>query len=514
MTKRIIIVGAGHNGLVCAAYLARAGREVLVLEANAQVGGAAVTRTFAPGYQVPAVAHLLYGFDPVIERELRLRQHGLTDAKSRGLTVALNPNGAPLVHDGRQVLSGLSHAEDRQAFADFMHKMRRLAVLLKRQHGRTPPKLTWASWRDAWSLVRLALQMRLLGRADMRELLRMITMPMHDVLEESFADDLLKGALAVDAVLGTKLGPRSGNTVLNFLHRHTGASAPRVPVGGMGAVSESLASAARAAGAQIRLGARVAAINIESGRATGVTLASGEVIGASTVVSGADPKTTFEHLVGLQHLEAELARRIHHMRCEGTAAKLHVALRALPQFTGVEVALVGERLLIAPSALYVDEAFNPAKYGEYSSDPILEISIPSIADPTLAPAGHHVLSAIVQYAPAQLTGGWEAQRAAFEARVLAVLERYAPGFGSHVVATELLTPADLEAQFGLRGGHWHHGELTLDQYLTLRPVPGLGHYATPVQALYLCGAGCHPGGGVMGVAGRNAACVILQGGVS
>jgi phytoene dehydrogenase-like protein len=510
--SRTVVIGAGHNGLVCAAYLARAGRDVLVLEASHQVGGSAITRELVRGFRVPAVAHLLYLLDPALQQELDLSSHGLVLAKSSLKTIALSEAGEPLVLDGNRVASGPVSAADRSAYTDFIDRMRRLASVLGRQHGRIPPRLGWQRWQDALPAGLIALDIRRLGREHMREFLRIIAMPIQDVLDESFDSPLLKGALALDATLGTKLGPRSGNSVLTYLHRLSGSAAgPDLPRGGMGAVTEALAAAARAAGAEIRLSAPVASLVLSGDRVTGVRLDTGEQIAATTVVSSADPKTTLDRLLGARHLEAEFARRVQHLRSIGTAAKLNLALAALPAFRGLDAAQVGERLLIAPDPGYVDEAFNPAKYRDWSRAPVLEITIPSVSDPELAPPGKHVLSAIVQYAPYDLAAGWDTQRDMFRETVLTVLERYAPGIRRQVVAAELLTPADIERQFRISGGHWHHGELTLDQFMMLRPVAGAAQYAMPVGGLYLCGAGCHPGGGVMGTAGRNAARAVLGG---
>jgi phytoene dehydrogenase-like protein len=505
-----VVIGAGHNGLVAAAYLARAGRKVVVVEAAAHVGGAAVTREFAPRFKVSAVAHLAHLLDPSIVRELELGRHGLAFARESLRTVALDPDGEALVLDGNRIVAGPASAADRTAYTAFVGRMRRFAKVLGRQHGRVPPRLAWEHWSDALPAVALGLDIRRLGREGMREFLRVATMAIYDLVEESFDSPLLKGALALDAVLGTKLGPRSGNTVFSFLHRLSGAAAggPALPRGGVGSVTDALAAAARLAGAEIRLGCPVAAIVVSGGRATGVRLEGGELIEAEAVVSSADPKTTLLKLLGARHLETEFAQRVHHLRATGTAAKLHLALAGLPAFRGVAAEHAGERLVISPSAGYADEAFNPAKYRRCSEQPILEITIPTVHDATLAPAGQHVLSAIVQYAPYDLEGGWEAARGPFEQQLLELLERYAPGIRGQVLATQLVTPADIERDYRISGGHWHHGELTIDQALMLRPVPGAAQYAMPVQGLYLCGAGCHPGGGVIGAAGRNAARVV------
>jgi len=514
---RTVVIGAGHNGLVAAAYLARAGRRVVVLEAAGHVGGAAVTREFAPRFKVSSVAHLAHLLDPSIVRELDLGRHGLVFARETLRTVALDAEGEALVLDGDRIVAGPVAAGDRAAYAAFIGRMRRFAGLLGRQHRRVPPRLAWQSWTEALPAAALGLAIRRLGREDMREFLRIVTMPIYDVLEESFESPLLKGAIALDAVLGTRLGARSGNTVFSYLHRLSGAAygaarGPALPRGGVGAVTDALAAAARLAGAEIRLACPVAAIVVAGDRAAGVRLEDGEFVDADTVVSSADPKTTLLGLLGARHLETEFAQRIHHLRTTGTAAKLHLALAELPAFRGVAAEHAGERLVISPSATYADEAFNPAKYRRYSEQPVLEITLPTVHDATLAPAGQHVLSAIVQYAPRDLDGGWDAARGPFRELLLALLERHAPGIRGQVLAAELLTPADIERDYRISGGHWHHAELTIDQALMLRPVPGAAQYAMPLAGLYLCGAGCHPGGGLIGAAGRNAARVIVEGG--
>jgi phytoene dehydrogenase-like protein len=514
--NRIVIIGGGHNGLVCGAYLARAGRKVLVLEAASRVGGAAITREFAPGFKVSAGAHLLHLLDPAVQRDLGLGNHGLTIARNALHTVALSESGPALVLDGDSVVSGTLSGTDRIALAEHQQRMRRFAAVLSKQHGRVPSRLASGNWREALSAVALALDIRRLGRDDMREFLRVATMNVFDVLEDTFESAQLKGALALDGVLGARLGPRSGNTVFTSLYRSSGAIEGRagafaVPRGGMGAVSEAIAAAARLAGAEIRTSSPVGSVVLDGDRVAGVRLENGDEIRSDIVVSNADPKTTLLKLLGARHLETEFARRVHNLRMKGNAAKLHLALSGLPQFRGVSADQLGERLLVAPDLEYIEHAFNPAKYHRYSERPVLEITIPSIHDPGIAPAGQHVLSAIVQYAPYDLDGGWDGGRERFHEVVLSVLERFAPGLRQQIIGAELLTPLDIEREFRITGGHWHHGELALDQFMMLRPVPGAAQYAMPVRGLYMCGAGCHPGGGVMGTAGRNAATAILKG---
>jgi phytoene dehydrogenase-like protein len=326
---------------------------------------------------------------------------------------------------------------------------------------------------------------------------------------------LLKGALSLDAVLGTNSGPRSNNTVFTALHRMSGntggaAGSASIPAGGMGAVIDALAAAAKNFGAEIRTGNPVNRILMVGDAVSGVQLSNGEQITGSIVVSNADPKTTIMDLLGARHVEAGFAQKIGNIRTKGNAAKLHLALNGLPDFKGVSQDQLGERLVVAPTVEYVERAFNHSKYGEFSAKPVAEITIPSIHDSSLAPNGKHVLSAIVQYAPRELGGGWGAGKAAFTEQVMEMLTTRAPGIREKVAGTELLTPQDIENDYRMPGGHWHQGEMSLDQFLMMRPVPKCAQYVTPVDGLYLCGAGCHPGGGVMGSAGKNAANAILE----
>jgi phytoene dehydrogenase-like protein len=503
-----IVIGAGHNGLVCANYLARSGRSVLVLEAAAQVGGAAVTREFAPGFRVSAGAHLLQWMPRTMIEELALGAHGLAFAAEDLPTVALSLEGAPMRLDP-QGIQARSPA-DTAAYAALSAQLQRLAEALGSMLSAVPPRLGTAARSEQLALLRLGWQIRRLGRRDMRELLRIAGMCVYDLMQEHFVSMQLQGALAFDALLGTNLGPRSPGSVFTLLYRlaagaNGARSAPAQPKGGLGALSEALARSARASGASIRTDAPVRRIRVEHDRAAGVTLESGESISARVVVSNADPKTTFLGLLGSEHLDTGFVRRVSHLRSAGLAAKLHLALDRLPRFAGLEGAAHGGRLLIAPSLDYLERAYNHSKYGEYSAQPSLEITLPSLNDAQLAPAGAHVLSAIVQYVPYALGGGWQQARQPLLDLIVDRIEAHAPGLRASITAAELLTPPDLEQQFRTVGGHWHHGELALDQFLFVRPVPGAAQYETPLPGLYLCGAGCHPGGGVMGTAGRNAA---------
>ena len=509
MTDRYdaIVIGAGHNGLVCSALLAKAGKKVLVLEANEQVGGAAVTRRFAEGYSVSACAHLLYQLQPKVRKELGLIPKLASDAMQ---TVALSENGAHVRYSGGSV-KGVGE-RDATAFGLFHRQMARFADLLNTYLNTAPPRLGTSGFRDLATLARLGFDLRRLGRAEMQSFLRLIGINIHDEVTERFESPLLRGAVSLDAVLGTHLGPRSPNSIMTYLYRLAGGHGRlSVPKGGMGALAEEIAQAARSNGATIRTKMPVKRIIVENGRVAGVETVGGERFDSLTVVSNADPKATVMELVGARHVETGFTRRISHVRMRGNAAKLHLALDGLPNIGGLQKNEFGERLVIAPDEHYVERAFNPAKYGEASAEPVIEMTFPSFRDPTLAPAGKHVVSCVVQYAPYALKGGWSKEaKAAFEKTCIGTIGRYSPDLEARITASELLTPADIETEFHITGGHWHHGELALDQFMFVRPVCGAAQYRMPLDGLYLCGAGAHPGGGVSGAAGRNAAKYILR----
>jgi len=511
-----IVIGAGHNGLTCAAYLAKAGKSVLVLEANGQIGGAAATRMFAPGFSVSACAHLLHGMPEQLIKELDLNRHGLQFAGQALPTYSLSAEGSP-VRIANGDISGTQLTEkDREAYAVFMKKMNKFAAVMLHILNMTPPRLSFEEWSERFNMLTIGWKVRTLGKRDMREFLRIIGMNMYDLLTEHFDNELLKGAIGMDAALGAEHGPRSPGTVLNYLYRLAGEVASgkngiAQPAGGMSNVSKALASAVKAAGGEIRVNTKVARINVADDRASGVTLASGETITADAVLSNADPKTTLLTLLGTASLDTGFVRKVNHIRNRGLAAKLHIALSGRPVFKGLKDDGSNARFIISPSIDYLENSFNPSKYREVPQHPSMEISIPTLSDVSLAPTGKHVLSAIVQYVPYDLGADPEAARSALIENIISTLERYAPAIRSQIVALELLTPKDLEAEFGMSGGHWHHAALTFDQFFFTRPVPGAAQFTTPVPGLYLCGAGSHPGGGVMGIAGRNAARQLLRG---
>jgi phytoene dehydrogenase-like protein len=497
---------------------------VLVLEAAERVGGAAVTRELAPGFQVSACAHLLHLMPRSLLRELSLGTHGLRLAAERLPTTALSIDSAPLtlgasgpVAPGTADVAALqAHSPgDALAYPAYIARLQPLARMLQPVLEMIPPRLGSDSWHDRLALLRLGLRLRSLGRRDMRELLRIGGMCVQDLLDEHFESPLLKGALAFDAVLGSNLGPRSPGTVFTLLYRLAAESAAGgsmcLPSGGLGSVTEALAQAAGDAGVVIRTETPVQRILVRDDHIAGVVLESGASVSAPCVVSSADPKTTFLRLLGTEYLDTGFVRKLTHLRARGLAAKLHLALERLPRFIGVAEAALRGRLLVAPTPQYIERAFNCSKYDEFSAAPILEITIPSVADPSLAPPGQHVLSAVVQYVPYKLAAGnWDREKPRLLELLLDLLEQHAPGLRDAVRAAQLLTPADIEREFRISGGHWHHAELALDQFLMVRPIPGAAQYGTPLEGLFLCGAGTHPGGGVMGLAGRNAALQILR----
>ncbi len=507
-----IIIGAGHNGLICAAYLARSGQQVLVLEAADALGGLAATREFHPGFKT-SVAHSVSQFSAKIARDLDLEAHGFKLGKALA-TVGLNDAGEHVILQEGTV-SGVS-PDDASAYADYRQTMLRFAGVLKPAWLKTMPRIGNNNLSEILTFAGIGLKLRLLGKDDMREFLRVAALPARDLMDENFDSDLLKAVLSWDGLIGSRMAPRSPNhTVLTMLYRMSGEHGGdhAIPAGGIGALIAALCSSAKDAGAEVRTGSMVGRIMIEPGAngltATGVELADGERIMAHRVVSAADPRRTFLELVGARHLEIEFSNRIRRLRCEGYVAKLHLALDDLPAFDGLE--RPDGRMIIAPDLDAIEFAFDDAKYGDSSGQPVIEIVIPSLHDASLAPAGQHVLSAHVMYVPYRLKGGWtdEARDALCE-RVIGTIARYAPGIRKQIIHRELLTPLDLEKNCNVTGGHWHHGEFAMDQMMMMRPTYEAAQYSTPIPGLYLCSAGCHPGGGLMGGPGHNAAHEILK----
>ena len=508
-----IIIGAGHNGLVCAAYLARSGQQVLVLEAGESPGGLASTREFHPGFKA-SVAHTINQFSPEIVADLNLSQHGYPDAGKALPTIGLDTDGNHVrVHDGS--VSGAS-ADDARKYNDYIALLQRCAKALQPSWMKTMPRVGNNSLSELLSFAQVGVRLRLLGKKDMREFFRIAALPARDLMDENFDNELLKATLSWDGLIGSTQAPRSPNsTVLTMLYRMNGehSGAHSIPTGGIEALIQALHAAATSAGAELRCNSPVARIQIngdENGlQATGVELADGSTLAADRIVSATDPKHTFLKLIGVENLEIEFSNRINRVRSDGFVAKLHLALSDLPRFSGLESP--AGRMIIAPDMDTIEFAWDDAKFGQCPQQPVMEVVVPSLNDATMAPAGQHVLSAHVMYIPYQRKGGWnEAARNALQETLIATLCQYAPGLRQQILHAQLLTPADLERDWNVSGGHWHHGELSMDQMLMMRPTYAAAQYSTPIPGLYLCSAGCHPGGGVMGGAGHNAAREILK----
>jgi phytoene dehydrogenase-like protein len=522
-----IVIGAGHNGLTAAAYLARAGLRTLVLERRPVLGGACVTEELWPGYRVSRAAYVAGLLRPAVVRELGLEARGLRLIPRRPAS-----SFTPLP-DGRALLLGpdaeASRASirafsprDAEAWPRYEAFLARAARAVETLLDVPPPDPAQLAWRDLPPLARLA--RRLAGlRRDLPRLAALVLGPARPALEGWFESEPLRGTLATDALIGAFAGPSSPGTGYVLLHHVMGESCGARGVwayvaGGMGALAEALAAAARGAGAEIRREAPVARVAVAGGRARGVVLEDGSELEARCVLSGADPRHTFLGLVGERALPPDFARAVACLDLRSPVVKINLALDRLPAFRGRPAAAgpgpapehSGTIHLGAQDLDALEASFAAAARGELPERPMIELTLPSSLDPTLAPAGHHVASLFVQHAPELPAEGWAAQREAFADRVLALVDEAAPGFAASVRHREVLAPPDLERVFGLSGGHIFHGALGLDRLLCLRPVPGWGRYRTPLPGLYLCGAGTHPGGGVMGACGRNAAGEVLR----
>ncbi|HEX9297270.1 MAG TPA: NAD(P)/FAD-dependent oxidoreductase [Polyangiaceae bacterium] len=519
--REIVVIGAGHNGLVTAALLARAGQKPLVLEARATVGGRAVTEEIAPGFRCSTVLHAAGPLLPKLMRDLELERHGLTWLRPDVRLFAPSLEGKFLcIHDdAERTAADLASFSPRDAdgYRAFAATFARMGAALSPLLTTTPPSTEVLSGHDLWSLVRFGRRVRGLGKRDAYRLLRWAPMPVADLVEEWFEHPLLRASIAARGIYASFAGPRSAGTSASVLLQAAmdgHASAPAAfPRGGMGALTSALAAAARRFGAEIRTDARVARIEIKNGAATGVVLASGEEIAARVVVSDADPRHTLLGLVDAAELGPEFVAKMRHYRSRGTAAKLNLALSRLPRFSalGDESALLTGRIHIGRSIDDLERAFDAVKYGELSERPVLDIAIPTALDPSLAPAGAHAMSIHVQFVPyVQSESDRTAQRSAVLKTVVHTLAAYAPDLPDLIVGHQVLLPVDLEDQYGLSGGHLLHGEPALDQLFTFRPLLGCAQYRTPIRGLYLCGSGTHPGGVVSGASGLNASREILK----
>jgi phytoene dehydrogenase-like protein len=517
-----IVVGGGHNGLVAAAYLARAGRRTLVLERRPLVGGAAVTEEVFPGFKFSVFSYVVSLLRPEIIRELDLPRHGLQILPLESTITPLD-NGDYLgswadPDESRRELCRHS-TRDADAMVVFGRLMHHMALAVKPILNMVPPDPASLSPGDLAGLMKLGGHFRALGAERFHALHKLMTLSSADYLDEWFEFGGLKATKSASGIIGTFLGPRSPGTAYVLLHHYMGEidgafRAWGFQKGGTGGISEAIAGAARTHGVTIRTDAAVERVNVKNGRATGVVLANGEEIAASVVVSGLDPRQTFTRLVEPAALPADLVDGVRRYRFRGSSGKVNLALSGLPDFTclpGAGPHLRGA-VSISPSIEYLERAYDDAKYGEFSRHPYMDIVIPSMIDPGMSPPGKHVMSIFVQYAPHSLNGGWDdTKREAFGDTVVKTLARYAPNIESLILHRQVLTPADIERMTGLTEGNIFQGELALQQLFFLRPVPKWAKYRTPIHGYWQCGAGTHPGGGIMGGSGRLAALEILKG---
>jgi phytoene dehydrogenase-like protein len=515
-----IIIGGGHNGLICAAYLARAGRKVLVLERRHLVGGAAVTEEINPGFKYTVCSYVVSLLRPQIIADLNLPDHGFELLPLNGtLTPMLNGDHLMRWHDaGETRLELMRHsAADAEAYEHFAMLMYHLGMAVRPMLGTTPTDPTSLS---PVALSRMADLAKQFGKKAeyLYDLAKLMTMSSGDFVEQWFETPALQGTLASSGIIGTFLGPRSPGSAYVMLHHYMGEidgefRAWGLPRGGMGGVSEAIASSARAFGAEIRCEAGVSNVIVQGGKAVGVALSDGEEIYAKSVISSVDPKLTFEHLVDAEHLPDEFRKHIARYKIRGSSGKVNLSLDALPKFTCLQhlseaeqIAYLSGAMSISPNINYLERAFDDAKYGHYSRKPYMDMVIPSLIDPTLAPPGKHVVSLFCAYAPYDLAEGtWEDHRDGFGDAVINTLAEYAPNLKDIILHRQVLSPWDMEQQMGLTQGNIFHGELTLEQLFFLRPAPGYADFTTPVRSMYMCGSGCHPGGGVMGAPGKLAA---------
>ena len=522
-----IVIGGGVNGLTCATLLAKMGVRTMLLEQRAELGGCAAESELAPGFRVPTLSHATGPVRRDVVEDLQLYLHGLEFSDSAITVSTLSPDGRPLViyEDGSKTVEGLRawSAKDAARWPSFQATLQRLGGLIASTFINAPPSVDAPSGRDVFALMHVLGDFRSLPKEDQWRLLRWGPMAVADLVSESIDTELLRATVAADGIFGAMLGPWSAGSGLQLLlssaNRALAWPAGRLIAGGPIAFVRALEAAAARFGVEIRTGCQVSRIDARDDRAIGVTLDGGEHIEARAVVSAVDPKRTFLTLCDADHLPPEFLWRMKHYRSRGTLAKVNLALSALPSFTGATREMLGSRVRLAPDLDYLERAFDHAKYGRFSTAPWIEFTIPSLVDPTLAPPGAHVLSAYAQFAPYQLrdqgSGGgdrasWDSQRDALGDTVVKTLAQYSPDLGSLIVDRQTITPLDLERGWGLTGGHIFHGELSLDQFFTMRPLLGFGRYRTPLKGLFLCGSGSHPGTGLTGGSGMNAAREIAR----
>ena len=523
MPYDVTIIGGGHNGLVAACYLAKSGLKTLVLERREIVGGGAVTEEIHPGFRVSTLDHAAGPFSPEVAAELNLSRFGLEMITPEARVLALSSDGRSvcIYNDVARTVNEIEKFSptDAKSYPGFVDSFARIGRVLAPLISMTPPSIDQPTAADVWQLGKVGLAFRGLGKKDEYRLLRWGPMAVADLVSEWFETELLRATVAARGIYGAFAGPWSAGTSLGLLWQAamdaSAINSATYAKGGMGALSDALANAAKAAGAEIRTRAHVSAVTGTDTDTPKVVLESGEEIESGVVVSNADPRTTFLQLIDPVDLDPNFLSKMRNYRVPGAAAKINLALSALPAFPGVNgdnaKSKLSGRIHIGPEIDYLERAFDASKYGEFSAQPYLDVTIPSIADPSLAPEGKHVMTIHVQFAPYKLKeGDWNARRDEFADTVLDELETYAPGLRGLIVARQVITPLDLEQTYGLSGGHIHHGEQSLDQVFTFRPLIGWAQYRTPLKRLYLCGAGTHPGGGLTGLPGANAAREIAR----
>ena len=516
-----VIIGGGHNGLVTAAYLARAGKRVLVLERRDRVGGSAVTEEIFPGFKFSVLSYVVSLLRPEIIRDLDLPGHGLELLPLESTLTPL-PNDDYLVrwadHDLTRREIYRHSPRDAEAYDDFGKLMYHLAYAVKPVLEMVPPDPTSLNPKELLALLRLGKRFRNLNKEQFYALGKLMTMSAADYLDEWFETEPLKATMSASGIIGTFLGVRSPGTAYVLLHHYMGEidgvfRAWGFAKGGTGTVSEAIAGAARRLGAEIRTQASVQQVIVENERAVGVALEDGEEIHAGVVVSGVDPKLTFLKLVQPQHLPSEFIDSIRRFKIRGSSGKVNLALGELPNFTcmpGPGPHLRGA-ISISPSIEYMERAYDDAKYGDFSRHPYMDMIIPSMIDPGMAPPGRHVMSIFVQYAPFALNGGWsDEKREAFGDAVVDTLAQFAPNIKDAIIHRQVVTPWDMQEEYGLTEGNIFHGELSLFQLFFMRPAARWADYRTPLKSLYQCGSGTHPGGGIAGASGRLAALEILK----
>lgn len=514
-----IVIGGGINGLTCAAGLGKSGLRTLLVEQRAELGGCACEETIADGFNVPTLAHAAGPVRRDVVEELQLYLHGLAFTDSPITVSALSQDGRSLViyDDPRRTAEGLRawSTTDAARWPQFHHSMQRIGALIGELFVNTPPSVDAPSGRDIFALMHTLGDFRALPKDDQWRLLRWGPMAVADLVAESIDTELLRATVAADGIFGAMLGPWSAGSglqlLLNAANRALAWPAGRLITGGPIALARALEAAATRFGVTIKTGCQVARVDVADDRAVGITLDGGERIESRAVVSTLDPKRTFLSLCDADHLPPEFLWRMKHYRSRGTVAKVNLALSALPSFTGATREMLAGRVRLGPDIDYLERAFDHAKYGRFSPEPWIEFTVPSLGDPTLAPPGAHVLSAYVQFAPYALReGGWDTARDALYDATIRTLSAYAPDLPALIVEAQTLTPLDLERGWGLTGGHIFHGELSLDQFFTMRPLLGFGRYHTPIANLFLCGSGSHPGTGLTGGSGLNGAREIAR----